>query len=512
MNDTPKWPKFYALTGQKPGEEDHFFVEALDPQRWQPAVDDQWDVRWQVGMPDRTDFARIDHQRFINHIPGNGCLTVKSALADTMAALTHRLSQSHGPAHTLTQRTQFIPQAFSMPRDHAQFLATTAAEPDALWLQKPKNSSRGRGIRLLASPEEAPTGDDWLIQRYIANPHLIDGRKYVLRLYVLIRGLEPLRVYRYQQGFAKLASHRYTLDDLSDPYVHQTNPDINATNKKVADPVVFIDLERYCQRIEHEGHDSQALFARIDELIAITAMAGRETMRREALAAGANPEGCFEFMGLDCLVDEAMNPWLLECNLNPSLGVFAAPEDGGEAEARFKRAMVDDLVDMLGLNASAPSRIQPDDASERLQTAVAAEQAAAGGFRLLYPRPEAAAMWPFFNYPRPADARLAAPNAELPRLAPWQVEERIEGDQLILQHTANHTVYQPNATASLIWLHATDGLTPAEIARELTKNDSKSDFATVEYDVWQVIADWAAAGLLRQRGPVNDGSFDAGAD
>jgi tubulin polyglutamylase TTLL5 len=417
--------RHYSLTHDQPGEEDHFLIEALDPGLWQPANSEQnsavdWDMRWTVGMPPRADFAYINDQRFINHIPGNGCLTVKSALADTVTALTQRLSESHGPHHPITQKTRFIPQTFSMPRDLAGFRAAAAADPDAIWLQKPKNSSRGRGIRLLTDPEAAPTGEDWLVQRYIAHPHHIDDRKYVLRLYVLIRGLEPLRVYRYRQGFAKLASHRYTLDDLTDPYVHQTNPDINATNTEAKDPVVFIDLDRYCERLEAEDHDSRALFARIDELLAITAIAGRETMRRETLAYGADPEGCFELMGIDCLVDEAMQPWLMECNLSPSLGVFAASADGGEAEARFKRAMVDDLVSMLGLNHPSRPRICPDDPPERLTAAIAAEQNAAGGYRLLYPAASSANLWPFFDYPRPADAHLADRMAgDLPRLIPW---------------------------------------------------------------------------------------------
>lgn len=501
----------YALTDLRPGEEDHFFIEALDRKLWQPtaqaAKDGQWDMRWQVGMPSALDFARIDHTRMINHIPGNGCLTVKSALADTLTRLSDRLSASHGPEHPITQRSHFIPATYSMPRDHAQYLAAVAAAPDALWLLKPKNSSRGRGIRLLSDPTDVPMGDEWLIQRYLHNPHLIDGRKYVLRLYVLIRGLEPLRVYRYAQGFAKLASHAYTLDDLTDPFIHQTNPDINATNTGVNDPVVFIDLKQYAERITAEGHDSDALFARIDQLLAITAIAARETMRTETLAAGADPEGCFELMGIDCLIDQSMNPWLLECNLNPSLGVFAGPDDGGETEAQVKRTMVHDLVSLVGLNDPHRSRMKADDPADTLAAKLAIERSAAGDFRCLYPGTHPAALAPFFDCPRPADTQLASalghPGLTAERLVPWQVKEHITDDQLTLTHTGKGITWQPNATASLIWLHVTDGLSPEQIAEMLYTPETPASLGEIAMTIHQAIADWCAQGLLRQAGPAD---------
>ena len=44
------------------------------------------------------------------------------------------------------------------------------------------------------------------MQKYIKRPHLIDGLKYDLRIYVILVGVNPLRVYVYKDGMARFAT------------------------------------------------------------------------------------------------------------------------------------------------------------------------------------------------------------------------------------------------------------------------------------------------------------------
>ena len=61
-------------------------------------------------------------------------------------------------------------------------------------------------------------------------PHLVDGFKYDLRIYVLVNGISPLRVYIYKDGLARFASLKYEKpkkNNLSELCMHLTNYAIN---------------------------------------------------------------------------------------------------------------------------------------------------------------------------------------------------------------------------------------------------------------------------------------------
>jgi len=78
-----------------------------------------------------------------------------------------------------------------------------------------------------------PNKEAYVISKYIENPLLIGGKKFDLRIYVLVSSYRPLRVYEYVHGFARFCNAKYTSDvtDMDNPFVHLTNVAIQKHNE-----------------------------------------------------------------------------------------------------------------------------------------------------------------------------------------------------------------------------------------------------------------------------------------
>jgi len=499
--------RLYWLGHDTPSSQDRFFIEALDPSLWSQGDSKNWDTCWYTGMPNSDSFEQLDASKTINHIPGNNALTIKSYLNETLVK-----ARQHAAGTANYERYQFFPETYSMPEDYYRFQADAASSPDTLWIQKPKNLSRGRGIEVVKHPETVPFDPEWLIQRYLTDPHLYNGHKYVLRFYVVITSVEPLRFYLYREGFAKLASETYNETDLDNLYRHLTNPDINEENTENDVPVNFFSFEQYRQWLKEEGLDDEKLFASFKDLITLTVIAAREKMRHASQAKEADTQGCYELIGLDCMVDNTLKPWILECNLSPSLDTYASAEDGANDETTIKRQLVHDLVNMLGLNDK-----------DKLMAPATAEQEKnnQGNFEQLFPGTAPNNYLSCFPIPRGKDieALEKAKTIDFKKihLQANSDNEFLFSDSLALSTTlkANdidseekNIFFQPDDIATWIWIKNSEGLLPHEIANELqaisplpTGTGKKAHHDALLKAVWDTLADWSQAGIFDQKRP-----------
>ena len=71
------------------------------------------------------------------------------------------------------------------------------------YIVKPEASCQGKGIFLTNSLEGFDENEKYVIQEYIKNPMLIDGLKFDLRIYVLLAGCDPLKIFLYKEGLGR---------------------------------------------------------------------------------------------------------------------------------------------------------------------------------------------------------------------------------------------------------------------------------------------------------------------
>ena len=62
---------------------------------------------------------------------------------------------------------------------------------------------------------------------------MIEGFKYDLRIYALVSGFDPLKIYLFKEGLVRFATQKYTNSQKSTNlrYVHLTNYSVNKKNE-----------------------------------------------------------------------------------------------------------------------------------------------------------------------------------------------------------------------------------------------------------------------------------------
>ena len=118
-----------------------------------------------------------------------------------------------------------------------------------LWILKPVGLNRGQGIHVVDSikkckklikqyclgkespekdkgdktPQEPIKSTQFIIQKYIEDPLLIHGRKFDIRVWVLINHNQDC--FFFKEGYIRTSSSAYTTDPsaLENEYVHLTN-------------------------------------------------------------------------------------------------------------------------------------------------------------------------------------------------------------------------------------------------------------------------------------------------
>ena len=206
-----------------------------------------------------------------------------------------------------------------------------------IWLIKPSGNNRGRGIHIFndsdsfkaliaESIEKCIEGkkknskelSNYVIQKYIESPLLIHGRKFDIRVWVLIT--YKMKGFFYKQGYARTSSEPFSTEEssLADTFVHLTN---NAVQKEgnsygkfeKGNQLSFKDIQYYFDSVCPGKVNFSFIVNRMKELITLTLMSVKKKLNPNCR------EFCFEVFGYDFIIDSECQAWLIECNTNPCI-------------------------------------------------------------------------------------------------------------------------------------------------------------------------------------------------
>ena len=234
----------------------------------------------------------------------------------------------------------FMPETFLLPEDHEEYLKAHLESKARVYIAKASGGSQGQGVRILTRPADLPPPNtvksyhEAVVQRYIANPLLIDGLKHDLRLYILIAHPDPLVVYLNEEGLARFCTQPYS-DPASgkiDPSSHLTNFAINkrSANFSVTEELLEANrgskrtLSSYWKSLEQAGLDSKHVRAKITRLVQGLMKAIQPHLKlysTKHFEKGVRDSRLMHILGVDVLIDSSGNPWVLELNSMPSMAI-----------------------------------------------------------------------------------------------------------------------------------------------------------------------------------------------
>ncbi|KAK3261880.1 putative tubulin polyglutamylase ttll1, partial [Cymbomonas tetramitiformis] len=298
--------------------------------RWVAGEGEDWNVYWasvhtvkQIFNPESG--IRLGDHQIINHFPNHYELTRKDLMVKNLKRYRKEAEKEGGDVESL----DFVPLTFTLPADYSLFAEEFRRYPHTTWIMKPTAKAQGKGIFLInkltqvkkwATGQQAGsvkgTAEAYVVSRYIDNPLLIGGRKFDLRLYVVVLSYRPLRVYLSSLGFARFCNVKYSheLGDLDNQFVHLTNVAIqkhgDSYNDKHGNKWPLTCLKLYIEST-YGAEQSDQLFGTINSIIVNSLKACQNVM--------VNDRHCFELYGYDVIIDTQMKPWLIEVNASPSL-------------------------------------------------------------------------------------------------------------------------------------------------------------------------------------------------
>ena len=228
----------------------------------------------------------------------------------------------------------FMPLTYEYPKDAKeikQIFANYTLNTSDLWLFKPKDLSCGSGIHIFQSLEDEKDKKEYIITRYISTPHLINEKKYDIRIYVLVTGFQPLRIYLYKEGLLRFAAEKYNLDlnSLENKFAHITNTAININHKLYKKPDNVTDessnewyLNTYRNYLRRNNIDVDAIFEKMKDLIIKIMISGEQRTRNITNKTKINDMNMFNLFGFDIIVDDKYIPYLLEVNTKPAMDIY----------------------------------------------------------------------------------------------------------------------------------------------------------------------------------------------
>ena len=317
-----------------------------------------------------------------NHIPGHYTLNRKDTTAEGAIAYSKQFEDRP----QCFDFNQYFPKTWLLydePSCKAFFEEFNS--PEYLRLKQERGivyikkvavgSHRGKGVFPLTEDQEQILRKDYkngtlcgrkinllIVQNYVHNPLLLEGRKFDFRMYMVIASTNPLMVF-YHDGFLRVSLYNYSTD-TTDKKVLLTNLALNGEiysdakqgklhhgmseeELRIAQQWSFDRLQAYLLKegvISDPNWLDNYLRPEFKKaMIHLVKMSAHSFLKRSSL---------YEFYGVDFMLDDKLTLWFIEANSGPALDGYSKPME------KFIVQMLKDHFEIVhNLNKSRMKRV-----------------------------------------------------------------------------------------------------------------------------------------------------------
>ncbi|KAH8418381.1 hypothetical protein KR222_006286, partial [Zaprionus bogoriensis] len=278
-----------------------------------------WNIQWCDNTPHFDLLKGMKRFQQINQFPGMSEICRKDMLSLNLNRMFKMFPGDY----------RIFPKTWLLPSD-AYDVAIYASRHKRTYILKPYSSGQGRGIWLTNNLRTVGKHEKLICQTYVDKPLLIDGFKFDLRVYTLVTSVDPLRIFVYNEGLARFATHKYmppALGNSNNVYMHLTNYCVNRRNSNYNsgqgnEGGSKRKLHEYNKWLQDHDYSVSEFWAAVDDAIIKTVISAWPVLKHHyhiCFPKHDQIQACFQLLGFDILVDWKLKPYILEVNHTPSL-------------------------------------------------------------------------------------------------------------------------------------------------------------------------------------------------
>ncbi|CAF3333376.1 unnamed protein product [Rotaria socialis] len=278
-----------------------------------------------------------DGEQMVNHIQGEDYFTTKVQLCQSLQTYEKMSMTMQKRPQQFLSLNEYVPQTFKLDEKNDRDAFFNIHKPGDVWICKPSGLNQGKGIYLVRDIEELKEKFSEIdslekkkqilikpmkriVQHYIMNPLLINGKKFDIRCYMLISSVKPLLIF-YHSGYIRLSMFDFDNNDenllthLTNQYMQKKDPKYYDLKEETA-----WTMEQFNDYINknvalNKNLEQDWILNVLPKIIQRIMLNVIESIRMRL----KRRVGCFGLYGYDFMIDQDMKVWLIEINVNPAL-------------------------------------------------------------------------------------------------------------------------------------------------------------------------------------------------